>query len=317
MTSFGYTLSSEEHAPAELVRNAARAEGVGFDFVSISDHYHPWVSEQGHSPFVWSVLGAVAQATERVDVGIGVTCPTVRLHPAITAHAAATTSLLLGGRFFLGVGTGEALNEHITGAHWPPISRRQEMLVESLAVIRELWQGSYTTHYGQHYTVENARIYTLPETLPPIYIAAGGVESADLAGRHGDGFINTTPEKEVVDAYLAAGGPQDRVYGQITVCWAEDLEDAKRTAHEFWRYTALPGQLTQELALPRYFEEASQLLTPDDVAEKIVCSPDPEPYLAKIQEYVEAGFTHVYLHQVGHDQAGFFEFAKRHLLPNA
>jgi len=315
MVHLGYTLSSEEFRPNELVANARRAEETGFEFASISDHFHPWMDSQGHSTFVWSTLGGIAQVTERIDIMTGVTCPTVRTHPAIIAQAAATVADMLPGRFFLGVGTGEYLNEHITGAQWPPLSKRQDMLVEAISIIRQLWDGKYTTHYGEHYTVENARIYTLPETLPPIYIAAGGPESATIAGKHGDGLINTSPDIEVFDAYVAAGGGKETTYGQITVCWAKDKDDAVRTAREIWGYTGLPGQITQELALPMYFQEAAKLVTPEVIEKSIVCGPEPDAYHAKIAEYVDAGFTHVYLHQVGPDQEGFFDFAKRELLP--
>jgi G6PDH family F420-dependent oxidoreductase len=245
----------------------------------------------------------------------GVTAPLIRIHPVIIAQAVATVADMLPGRFLFGVGTGEYLNEHITGAHWPPISRRQDMLVEALAVIRNLWQGGYTTHYGQFYTVENARLYTLPEKLPPIYIAAAGPESAVLAGKHGDGLINTSPDAEVVQAYLGAGGEPDPVYGQITVCWADDKDTAAETALDVWGYTALPGQMSQELALPMYYEAGKQLVTTEMIKESIVCGPDPDEYHQKIQAYVDAGYTHVYLHQVGPDQEGFFDFAKRELLP--
>jgi G6PDH family F420-dependent oxidoreductase len=315
VVSLGYTLSSEEFRPNELVANARRAEETGFEFASISDHFHPWMDSQGHSSFVWSTLGGIAQVTERMAIMTGVTCPMIRTHPAVIAQAAATVADMLPGRFFLGVGTGEYLNEHITGAQWPPISKRQDMLIEAIAIIRELWGGTYTTHYGEHYTVENARIYTLPEQLPPIYIAAGGPESAAIAGEYGDGLINTSPDAEVVDAYVAAGGKKEATYGQITVCWANDKDDAVQTAREIWGYTGLPGQITQELALPKYFQEAAELVTPEIVEQSIVCGPDPASYHAKIEEFIDAGFTHVYLHQVGPDQEGFLDFAKRELLP--
>ena len=315
MVSLGYTLSSEEFRPNELVANARRAEETGFAFASISDHFHPWLDSQGHAPFVWSTLGGIAQVTERMEIMTGVTAPLIRIHPVIIAQAVATVADMLPGRFLFGVGTGEYLNEHITGAHWPPISRRQDMLVEALAVIRNLWQGGYTTHYGQFYTVENARLYTLPEKLPPIYIAAAGPESAVLAGKHGDGLINTSPDAEVVQAYLGAGGEPDPVYGQVTVCWADDKDTAAETALDVWGYTALPGQMSQELALPMYYEAGKQLVTTEMIKESIVCGPDPAEYHQKIQAYVNAGYTHVYLHQVGPDQEGFFDFAKRELLP--
>ena len=315
MVQLGYALSSEEFRPNDLVRNAALAEEAGFPYALISDHFHPWMDAQGHAPFVWGVLGGIAGATSRLAVGTGVTCPTVRIHPAIVAQAAATAAAMLPGRFFLGVGSGELLNEHVTGAHWPPVSVRLEMLREAVGVIRALWRGGYVTHHGRFYTVENARLYTLPEEIPPIHVAAAGAEAAALAGEIGDGVIDTSPNPEVVQAFDAAGGAGKPRYGQMTVCWGEDAGAARELAHRMWGYTALPGQLSQELALPLYYDQATQIVTPDQVAEKVVCGPDPEKYLDKIRAFADAGFTHVYLHQVGPDQEGFFRFARRELLP--
>jgi G6PDH family F420-dependent oxidoreductase len=316
MVQLGYAISSEEFPPNELVRNAQQAEATGFPYALISDHFHPWLDDQGHGPLVWSVIGGIAQATSTLRIGTGVTCPTVRIHPAIIAQAAATSAAMLPGRFFLGVGSGEALNEHITGQHWPPVSVRLEMLREAVGVIRELWGGKYVTHHGRFYTVENARLYTLPDSPIEIHVAAAGPEAATLAGEIGDGLIDTTPAKEVIQAFDAAGGTGKPRYGQMTMCWAADDETAKKTAHHYWRYTVLPGQLSQELALPLYFDEGSKNVTPDQVAESVVCGPDPQKYIDKIQAFADAGFTHVYLHQVGPDQAGFFDIAKRELLPH-
>lgn len=315
MVQLGYTLSSEEFRPRELAEQARRAEEVGFTYALISDHFHPWLDSQGESPFVWSTLGGVAMATERLVLGTGVTCPIIRYPPAILAQAVATVADMMPGRFFLGVGTGEYLNEHITGEHWPPISLRQEMLVEAVDIIRELWDGGYTTHYGDFYTVENARIYTLPEELPPIYVAAAGTESAQLAGAIGDGLISTAPNAETVQTFEQSGGEGKPTYGQMTVCWDKDEEQAKKTASEIWGYTALPGQLSQELALPAYFEQATQIITPDEATKHIVCGPDTQKYIDQIQSYADAGFTHVYIHQIGPDQEGFLTFAQRELLP--
>src|SRR6266480_606206 len=192
----GYALASEEHGPNDLVRNARAAEEAGFTFALISDHFHPWVDTQGQSPFVWSVIGAIAQATERLELGTGLTCPTTRIHPAIIAHAAATVAAMMPGRFFLGVGTGENLNEHVTGARWPLPWERLEMLEEAVDVIRKLWSGEEITHRGEHYTVEEARLYTLPDERPEIYVAASKPQAAELAGRIGDGLISTAPNEE-------------------------------------------------------------------------------------------------------------------------
>jgi coenzyme F420-dependent glucose-6-phosphate dehydrogenase len=309
----GYALSSEEHPPTDLVRFAVRAEEAGFSYALISDHYHPWTDRQGQSPFVWSVIGAIAEATERLMLGTGVTCPTIRTHPGLIAQAAATSAALMPGRFFLGVGAGENLNEHIFGDYWPAADERQEMLEEAIGVIRQLWQGGYQTHRGKHYRVENARIYSLPEELPPIAVAAGGPEAAKLAGEAGDALISTSPDQELVEAYREAGGGGPR-YGQLTVCWAENEQDAVRTALEWWPTAALKGELSYELPLPRHFEQAAENVDEEAIAEVIVCGPDVDRYLEQITKFEDAGFDHVYIHQVGPDQQGFFSFAERELL---
>jgi G6PDH family F420-dependent oxidoreductase len=311
----GYALSSEEHPPEDLVRHARAAEDAGFGFALISDHYHPWIDAQGQSAFVWSVIGGIAQATERLRLGTGVTCPTMRIHPAIIAQAAATSAAMMPGRFFLGVGTGENLNEHILGDHWPAPDERLEMLEEAIAVIRLLWQGGYQTHRGKHYTVENARIYTLPDELPPICVAAAQPQAAELAGRVGDGFVGVSPEKELLATFEAAGGEEKPRYGQIHCCWADSEEEAKRTAHEIWPNAGITGALSQELALPEHYEQAAQMVSAEDVAGSVICGPDPEPYVEQVREYEQAGYTHVYFHQVGGDQKGFFRFWRTELAP--
>jgi len=314
MTAIGYALSSEEHTATDLVRHARRAEEAGFSFAVISDHYHPWIDRQGQSPFVWGVLGAIAEATERLRVGTGVTCPTVRIHPAIIAQASATAAALMPGRFFLGLGTGERLNEHILGAPWPEYEVRAEMLAEAVEVIRELWKGAVTSHRGRHYTVDSARIYTLPDPLPPIYMAAGGPRAAQEAARLGDGLISTAPDKELVDGYGKAGGTGPRI-GQVTICWARTEAEARRTALEWWPTVALHGEVSQELASPAHFEELAKSVTEDQVAELVPCGPDVERHVEKITGYLDAGFDQVYVHQVGPDQAGFIKFAEGELLP--
>ena len=314
MAEIGYALSSEEQTPAQLIRNAARAEETGFTFALISDHYHPWTDRQGQSPFVWSVIGAIAQATDRLSLGTGVTCPTIRIHPAVIAQAAATSAALMPGRFFLGVGSGENLNEHITGEHWPPADIRQDMLEEAIEIIRQLWEGGSQSYQGAYYAVENARIYTLPQEPPPIMVAAAGPQAAELAARAGDGLIGTAPDKELIDGFHDAGG-NGPLYGQATVCWAPDEASARKTAHEWWPNAAIKGELGQELPLPRHFEQAAESVTEDEVAEAIVCGPDPERHLDGIRKFVDAGYTHVYVHQVGPDQEGFFSFYQNEVLP--
>ncbi|HEX6304165.1 MAG TPA: TIGR03557 family F420-dependent LLM class oxidoreductase, partial [Anaerolineales bacterium] len=230
----GYNLSSEEHSPNDLVKNAQRAEETGFSFALISDHYHPWLDRQGQSPFVWSVIGAIAHTTQRLRLGTGVTCPTVRIHPAIIAQAAATAAAMMPGRFFLGVGSGENLNEHILGDPWPPAPIRLEMLEEAVEVMRMLWQGEEVSRYGTYYIVENARVYTLPEELPPIYVASAGQLSAQLAGRIGDGLISVAPIKEVLENFDEGGGEGKPRYGKVDVCWAPSEEQGRKMAYDQW-----------------------------------------------------------------------------------
>jgi coenzyme F420-dependent glucose-6-phosphate dehydrogenase len=310
----GYALSSEEHSPADLVANARAAEEAGFGFALISDHYHPWVDAQGHSGFVWSVIGAIGQATERLRLGTGVTCPMIRIHPAIVAHAAATCACLMAGRFFLGVGTGENLNEHVLGAKWPAPDERLEMLEEAVEVMRLLWGGGYQTHRGKHYEVENARVFDLPEEPVEVAVAAMQPLAAELAGRIGDALVNTSPDADLVERFERNGRHGRPKYGQVTVCWAESKEQAKETAWKRWPNAAIQGAASQELPLPEHFEQLAEGSNPDDLEDALVLGPDPADYIEQIEKFGEAGFTHVYLHQIGPDQQGFFDFARRELL---
>ncbi len=310
----GYFLSCEEYGPAELLRQARLAEESGFDGLWISDHFHPWNDAQGQSPFVWSVIGALSQACS-LPVTTAVTCPTMRINPVIVAQAAATSAVMLDGKFVLGIGSGEALNEHVLGDAWPEASVRLEMLEEAVEVIRELWTGELTSHYGKHYTVENARIYTLPERLPPIHFAGAGKKAAEVAGRCGDGFIGTTPDADTLRTFAEAGGEGKPRYGQMTVCWAADEAEARSTALEWWPNAGLPGQLGQELPLPSNFEQAAEMVDEDDVAESVACGPDPGKHVEMIEKYREAGYDHIYIHQVGPDQEGFFRFYSDEVLP--
>lgn len=312
----GYALSSEEQSPADLVRHARRAEEAGFTFGLISDHIHPWVDNQGHSGFVWSVLGGIAQATERFRIGTGVTCPMIRIHPAIVAHAAATIACLMPGRFFLGVGTGENLNEHVTGAKWPAPDERLEMLEEAVAVIRKLWEGGYQTHRGKHYTVENARIFDLPDEKIEIAVAAMQPQAAKLAGRIGDALVNVAPKEEIIKKFDESGGKGKPKYGQVTVCWADSKDDAKKTAFENWPNALVEGSASQELPLPSDFEQLVEDRDADDLEGTLTLGPDKDEYVEQLKEYEEAGYTHACIHQIGPDQEGFLEFAKRELLPH-
>ncbi len=313
---FGFHLSTEEHGPTDLVRYAQQGEASGFDFATISDHFHPWLDSQGQSPFAWSVLGALAQATTNLQIGTAVTCPFMRYRPDIIAQAAATTEVMMPGRFFLGLGTGENLNEHIIGEHWPSIAFRREMLEESVDVMRALWSGNLTSHHGKYFTVEDARIYTMPDNPPPIFIAASGPHSAEAAGRIGDGLITISPDTKLLEKFDRAGGKGKPRYCQMTMCWAKDMATARKTAYQYWRTSAVPGPLHPNLPLPRDFDAISKLSNEESLAKKIPMGPDPETFIEKVQERIDAGFDHVFLHQIGHDQQGFFEFVSREVLPH-
>jgi coenzyme F420-dependent glucose-6-phosphate dehydrogenase len=315
MVTLGYHLSSEEHGPADLVRDAVRAEEVGFEFALISDHFHPWIRRQGHSPFVWGTLGAIAQATERLRVGTGVTAPIIRIHPAIVAHAAATASLLMPGRFFLGVGAGEHLNEHVLGDPWPPPRTRVDMLEEALAVIRLLWEGGSKNHRGSHYTVEDARIFDLPDPPPPILVAAAGKRTTRIAAELGDGLLSVAADADLVRRFREQGGGEKPAYAKITACWAADEDQARRIAHEVWPVAGLPGRLMGELRVPEDFEAATSVLDERQVARGLVVGPDPDTHVRAIEEFAAAGFGHVAVHQVGPDQEGFFAFYQREVIP--
>jgi coenzyme F420-dependent glucose-6-phosphate dehydrogenase len=311
----GIAFSSEENSPADLVRHARAAEDAGLEFGLISDHIHPWVDAQGHSPFVWSVLGAIAQATERFRIGTGVTCPLIRIHPAIVAHATATVACLMRGRFFLGVGTGENLNEHVLGAKWPAPDERLEMLEEAVGVMRLLWKGGYQTHRGKHYNVENLRIFDLPDEPIDIAVAAMQPQAAELAGRIGDALVNVAPKKEIVEKFEDGGGKEKPKYGQLTVCYAKSKDDAKKTAFEKWPNALVEGSASQELPLPSDFEQLVEDRDADELDGTLPLGPDVDEYIEQIREYQQAGYTHLCIHQVGPDQDGFLEFAKSELLP--
>jgi coenzyme F420-dependent glucose-6-phosphate dehydrogenase len=311
----GYSLSCEEHRPEELVKYARQAEEAGFTYASISDHFHPWVGAQGNSPFVWSVLGGIAQSTTTLRVGTGVTCPTMRYHPAVIAQAAATVACMMPGRFFLGIGTGENLNEHVVGARWPSYGVRASMMEEAVDIIRRLWTGSVVEHHGPHYTVENARLYTLPEDLPEVVVAASGPKSAALAGRIGDGMITFTPDETVVQGFRDAGGQGAHTYLQVNVCWDTDEARARRTAHRICGNVALPGELGNQLPSPKHYEQAVSIVDEDAVAKVIECGSDPDRHAARIQQAIDAGFDRVHVYQVGPDQEGFFRFYEREILP--
>lgn len=310
----GYTISSEEHGPRDMVRYGEMAVAHGVDRIDLSDHFHPWIGEQGESPFVWSILGALAHVDPDLRLGTGVTCPTVRIHPAIIAQAAATQSLLSGGRFWLGVGSGEALNEHILGDRWPPTDERLAMLEEAVAVMRRLWTGDQVTHVGEHYRVENARIYSAPDGPVPVYVSAFGPKAAEVAARIGDGLVTTSPDAEVVGVFRAAGGTGP-VVAAAKACWALDEATARATVHRLWPNTGLPGELAQELPTPAHFEQAAQMVTEEAAVGSTPVGPDPEVHAASLRAYAEAGYDEVYVHQIGDEQESFLRFYRDEVLP--
>ena len=311
----GYKLSSEEHEPHDLVRYAARAEAIGMRFALISDHFHPWIDRQGQSPFVWSILGAIAHSTTSIKVGTGVTCPTIRIHPAIVAQAAATVAVMMPDRFFLGVGTGENLNEHVLGDKWPAVNARLEMLEEAVELMRELWTGKQVSFKGTHYVTENAQLYTRPDKPIDVMVAASGKKSSALAGRIGDGLVGVAPDEETVKTFDALGGSGKPRYAEVQVCWAPVEADARKVAYEWWPNVGIKGQLSQELPLPAHFEQAAEMVAEEDIAKSVSCGPDPEVHVEGIKKFADAGFDHLAVHQIGPNQDGFFDFYEKEVLP--
>jgi G6PDH family F420-dependent oxidoreductase len=312
MTRFGYFLSCEEYGPADLIRQARLAEEAGFEALWISDHFHPWLDEQGQSGYVWSLIGAVSQVTS-LPVTTAVTCPLIRQHPAVVAQAAATSALLTGGRFTLGVGTGEALNEHILGDRWPSAAERLEMLEEAVGVIRELFSGRLTSHAGPHYQVDTARLYSVPEAPPPIFMSGFGEKAIKLAAKLADGYICVQPNADFVRLYRDSGGGDRPVQGGLKVCWAPDAGQARKTLHRLWPNEEIPGEASQLLPLPRHFAQLAELVGED--AMSAPAGPDAEVHLSGIRAYTEAGFDEVYIGQVGGEHEGFFDFYATAVLP--
>ncbi|MEV0714789.1 TIGR03557 family F420-dependent LLM class oxidoreductase [Asanoa sp. NPDC050611] len=310
----GYFLSSEEYTPAELIAQAKGAQQAGFQALWISDHYHPWVDAQGQSPFVWSTIGALSQVCT-LPVTTAVTCPTIRIHPAVVAQAAATSAVLHEGRFTLGVGSGEALNEQILGDDWPEADVRLEMLEEAVAVMRELWQGGVVSHRGPHYTVRNARIYTRPDTPPPVYVSGFGPKAAEVAGRIGDGYVSTIPDADLVKKFRESGGGDKPAQAGFKAAFAATAAEGARIAFEKWPNSAVPGELSQILPTPKHFEQASQLATEEKVAEAFVCGNDAGAHLEMIDTYAQAGFDEVYVANTGPHYEGLFDLYASSVLP--
>jgi G6PDH family F420-dependent oxidoreductase len=313
MTEFGYFLSGEELGPRQIVTYAQQAEQAGFGRVWVSDHYHPWTSSEGESPFVWAVLGAIA-ATTQLQMTTAVTCPTFRIHPAIIAQATATVAAMAEGRFTFGVGSGEALNEHILGQEWPPVSVRLARLEESLDIIRKLWTGDVVTHEGDYYTVHNAKLWSLPAAAPPILMSGFGPESTQLAARIADGWISTSPDKDNLAVYRDAGG-KGRTQGGMKICFAETEKEAAETAHRTWGHEGAGGQLAQDVPMWQGFEAVAELTSPEDMIKSLPCGPDAARAAEAISAYVEAGFDEVYIAQMGPDQEAGIRFLTEEVLP--
>jgi G6PDH family F420-dependent oxidoreductase len=309
----GYFLSCEEYTPAQLLEQAVAAERAGFDGLWISDHFHPWNDEQGQSPFVWSVIGALSHACD-LPVTTAVTCPTVRIHPAIIAQAAATAATMLGGRFTLGVGTGEALNEHILGDVWPSIDVRLEMLEEAVALIRQLWDGGFVTTSGKHYQVDHARIYTLPDQPPAIFVSGFGPKSIDVAAKIGDGYISTVSDHSMVARFKQQSGGKPAHVG-AKVAFAPSADEGVEIAHRLWANSGLPGELSQVLPSPRHFEQASQLVTEEATRASVPAGPDPEVHLRALQDYRDAGYDEIYVANMGPHYREMIETFGKEVLP--
>jgi G6PDH family F420-dependent oxidoreductase len=310
----GLFLSCEEYSPDELLAQARRAAQSGFSGYWISDHFHPWLDEQGQSPFVWSMIGALTQVAD-LPVTTAVTCPTGRIHPAVIAQAAATSAVLTHGRFVLGVGSGEALNESIMGGVWPPAGIRQKMLEEAIELMRKLWSGEAITHSGEYYTTHHARIYTLPEKPPPVYVSGFGPKATRLAARIGDGYVSTRPSADLVSLFRSSGGAGKPVAGGAKACYARDVAEARKIAHERWRTSGLPGELAQVLATPEHFDQASQLVTPDMIAKEIVCGADVSAHVDQVRTYQEAGFDELYVAPVGPHYLEMIDMYAAEILP--
>ncbi len=316
MTHLGYTMMCEQTGPKELVRDVQAAEAAGFDFAVISDHYFPWVDAMGHSPYAWSVLGAAAHATSSIDLMTYVTCPIKRYHPAVVAQKAATVALLADGRFTLGVGAGENLNEHVVGGGWPPVNTRHEMLEEAVDIIRALWTGDYVNFRGRHFEVDSARIWDRPDTPPPLGIAVSGAQSCALAGAKADVMIAVEPEAELVGQFAGQGGAGKPCVGQVPVSYDPDRDAAVERARRLFGWFGGGWKVNAELPGTAAFESASQFVRPEDVAASIPCGDRVEDFVEAVKKFTDAGFTHVALCQVGGDQqSDFIKWADKELLP--
>lgn len=315
MVKFGYKLMTEEHGPKELVRNAVLAEEAGFDFVSISDHFHPWLFAQGHAPFAWSVLGAIAHATSRIEIATGLTCPIIRYHPAIIAQAAATIAVMSDNRFTLAVGAGERLNEHVTGARWPSTIERHAMLEEAINIFRMLWKGGAHSWTGSHFHLDHAQLFDLPTQPIPVVLGVSGPHSVALAAKMADGIMTTEPAKELVEDFRSQSGKHGAAYSEALLAYAPTREKGLEIARERFRFSPLGWAVNSELPTVEGFEAATQFIGPEDLADAIAAGPDAEVHLEQIAKYRDAGYDHIVLTSPGPDQEDFISFFRDTLRP--
>ena len=312
---YGYTLYCEGNSPRSLIEQATKAEDAGFDFLVISDHYHPWLNEQSHAGFAWSILGAVAQATSRIELATMVTCPIIRYHPVIVAQAAATVGVISEGRFTLGLGAGENLNEHVVGLDWPPVTIRHSMLNEAIDIIEGLWHGGYFVYEGEHYRVYDARVFDLPEAPIAMFVGASGARSAEIAVRAG-GICVTSPDAKTVQSFTSAGGDATNVWGQIVTAWAPTKEAGLDDAYHNFRFSLGGWKVQSELPNPVNFTAASANVKPEDLAATIPAGPDLKRHLDGVAEFTDAGVERLALAYPGEDFDGFFRFWRDELRPS-
>ena len=315
MTTFGYTLFCEGYSPSDLIKQAIKAEEAGFDFLVISDHYHPWLTNHEHSAFAWSVLGALTQVTQKIELATMVTCPIMRYHPAIIAQMAATIGVMSGGRFTLGLGAGERLNEHIVGQGWPGVGIRHKMLREAVEIIQGLWKGGYYSYDGKYYKVEDARVFDLPKEPVPIFMAAGGPNAASIAAQCGVGLCNTEPNPDVMKAYKEQGGDAANTWSQIVLSWDENEDKAKQTAFDQFKFSAGGWKVQAELPNPVNFDAATKQVRPDDIAENIPCGPDVQKHVDGIKSFSDLGYDKIAVVYPGTDTDGFMKFWQDKLKP--
>lgn len=316
MTRFGYTLYCEGNDPRSLVEQAVMAEEAGFDFLVISDHYHPWLTSQSHAGFAWSILGAVAHATSKIQLATMVTCPIMRYHPAIIAQSAATMGVLSEGRFILGLGSGERLNEHVVGQGWPSAHTRLRMLSEAIEIIQLLWSGGYRSYDGVYFQLDTARVFDLPEKQIEIFVAAGGTSAARLAANSSCGVCETEPEPTIIAAYADAGGNKSKTWGQVILGWDENETEAQQTVFEQFRFAAGGWNVQAELPNPVNFDAATKNVRPKDLIETIPCGPDASLHLKAIRKFMHVGIQNLAVAYPGDNYQGFMEFWSHKLAPD-